>query len=429
MPEAEHLEAVYREIDARRDELIRVLGDLVRAPSVTGHEAPVQDVVEREFAARGLRVDRWEPDPAELAPYRDHVGAIESMAGRPNVVGVRAGAGGGRSILLNGHIDVVDPGDPSIWTLEPWSGAVDGDLLHGRGSLDMKGGMATFLLALDAAVDAAGVHLRGDVTIAATTGEEDGGVGAVATILRGYAADAAIITEPTRLALVIACEGSLVFRITVHGESAHAAARDEGVSAFEKFIPIFQDLQAFERERNASLHHPLYDGIVNKVPINVGVVHAGVWASTVPETLVAEVRVGFLPGEDMYAFWEQVQARIMAVAEADDWLREHPPVLEWFGGQFTAADVPAGSPIVQAVAAAHQHVTGEQAPIQGAPYGADMRHFMHLGGMPCLMYGAGDVAIAHQANEHISLSQIQTAAKTIATLLIDWCGVEPRAAS
>ena len=422
MRSAEQLEAIYAAIDGARDELARLLGDLVRAPSITGHEAPVQDVVEREFVARGLRVDRWEADPAELAPYRDHVGVIESMAGRPNVVGVRTGSGGGRSILLNGHIDVVDPGDATLWTHAPWSGAVDGDLLYGRGSLDMKGGMATFLLALDA-LDTAGIRLQGDVTIAATTGEEDGGVGAVATLLRGYSADAALITEPTRLALVIACEGSLVFRITVHGKSAHAAARDEGVSAFEKFIPIFQDLQAFERERNASLRHPLYDDIANKVPINVGVVQTGVWASTVPETLIAEVRVGFLPGEDMYAFWEQVRARIGAVADADDWLREHPPVLEWFGGQFTAADVPADAAIVQAVAAAHQRVTGRQAAIEGVPYGADMRHFIQLGRMPCLMYGAGDVGIAHQANEHISLSEIQTAAKTIATLLVDWCGV------
>jgi acetylornithine deacetylase len=343
------------------------------------------------------------------------------MAGRPNVVGVRKGSGGGRSILLNGHIDVVDPGDDALWKHAPWSGVVEGDDLYGRGSLDMKGGMATFLLALDA-LDAAGIELRGDVTIAATTGEEDGGVGAVATLLRGYTADACVITEPSRLALVIACEGSLVFRITVHGKSAHAAARDEGVSAFEKFIPIFQDLQAFERERNASLRHPLYDEIANKVPINVGVVQTGVWASTVPETLVAEVRVGFLPGEDMYDFWEQVKSRIMAVANADEWLREHPPVLEWFGGQFTAADVPADAPIVQAVAAAHERATGEEAAILGAPYGADMRHFIQIGDIPCLMYGAGDVAIAHQANEHISLTEIQTAAKTIATLLVDWCG-------
>ena len=418
-----HLVSVYRAIDASRDELARVLGDLVRAPSITGSEAPVQDVVEREFRDRGLVVDRWEPNPAELAPYRDHVGAIESMAGRPNVIGVRAGSGGGRSILLNGHIDVVDPGDEALWTHAPWSGTVDGDHLYGRGSLDMKGGMATFLLALDA-LDAAGVRLRGDVTLAATTGEEDGGVGAVATLLRGYTADAAVITEPTRLALVIACEGSLVFRITVQGKSAHAASRDEGVSAFEKFIPIFQDLQAFERERNASLRHPLYDAIANKVPINVGVVRTGVWASTVPETLVAEVRVGFLPGEEMFEFWEQVKARIMAVAEADDWLREHPPALEWFGGQFTGADVPADAPIVQAVADAHERVTGERAAILGAPYGADMRHFIQIGNIPCLMYGAGDVATAHQANERISLTDIQTAAKTIATLLIDWCGVD-----
>jgi acetylornithine deacetylase len=125
----------------------------------------------------------------------------------------------------------------------------------------------------------------------------------------------------------------------------------------------------------------------------------------------------------MDAFWRQVQDRIMAVAGADEWLREHRPVLEWFGGQFSAAEVSPNAPLVQALATAHQRATGTPAAIEGASYGADMRHFIQFGRVPCVMYGAGDVALAHQADERIRLSELQTAAKTIATFLIDWCGV------
>jgi acetylornithine deacetylase len=415
------LDEVYHDIDTRRDAAAQLLLQLVGAPSVTGREEPVQDVVEPAMRRRGLEVDRWEPTAQEIAPYRDHVGYAADYRGRPVVVGRLPGAGGGRSILLNAHVDTVDPGDPAAWTRNP-AGEIVGDLVFGRGSCDMKGGLVTYFVALDA-LAAAGIRLRGDVTLAATTGEEDGGVGALATVLRGYRADAALITEPTQLALVTAQEGSLVFRLTVPGKSAHAAVRDEGVSAVEKFIPIFEDLQAFERERNQSLRHPLYDGRSNKAPVNVGVVRAGKWASTVPESLTAEVRVGFLPGEDLYEFWEVVRRRILHAAERDPWLREHPPAMEWFSGQFAAAETPVDAPIVHAVALAHERVTGSPVTIEGVPYGADMRLFQQIGGMPCVMYGAGDVRVAHQADEHLDVRDLLTAARTIATLLVEWCGV------
>jgi acetylornithine deacetylase len=421
--EPERLRQLYRAIDASRDVAVQLLLELVRAPSVTGREELVQDVVEPAMRSRGLEVDRWEPSAEQIAPYRDHVGYAPDYRGRPVVVGRLPGMGGGRSILLNAHIDTVDPGDPAMWTRDP-AGEVDGDLVYGRGACDMKGGLVTYFVALDA-LAAAGIRLRGDVTIAATTGEEDGGVGALATVLRGYHADAALIPEPTRLALVTAQEGSLVFRLTVQGKSAHAAVRDEGVSALEKFIPIFQDLQAFERERNQTLQHPLYDGQSNKVPVNVGVVRAGEWASTVPESLTAEVRIGFLPGEDLYEFWDVVRRRILDVADRDPWLREHPPVMEWFGGQFAAAETPVDAPIVRAVARAHELVTGSPVAIVGVPYGADLRLFQQFGGMPCVMYGAGDVRVAHQADEHIDVRDLLTAARTIGSLLVEWCGTLP----
>jgi acetylornithine deacetylase len=417
-------DAIRGAVQARREDAVRLLQELVRVPSVTGEEGAVGEVVERAFSERGLEVDRWEATPEEMEPYRDHVGEQRSYENRPNVAGVRRGAGDGRSILLNAHTDTVDPGDPTAWKGDPLSGDLDSDLLYGRGSCDMKGGLVTHLVALDALSDL-GLGLRGDVTVAATVGEENGGLGALSTVLRGYSADAALITEPTRLALVPAQGGSLVFRLKIRGRSAHAAVRDEGVSALEKFVPIFENLRELEQERNGVLNHPLYDGVRNKVPINIGVVRAGNWASTVPESLVAEGRVGLIPGEEVDPFKDLVAERIATVAERDPWLREHPPELEWFGGQFAPSEVQPDAPICEAVKKAHERVTGEKPAVEGVPYGADMRLFIHFGGMPCVMYGAGDVNVAHAPDEHISVTELLSATTTVACLLANWCDVDP----
>jgi acetylornithine deacetylase len=420
--EDERVGEICRAVEDRRGEAVRLLRELVRVPSVTGEEGAVQEVVERCMRERGLAVDLWEATPEEVSPYKEHVGEQAAYEGRPNVVGVRGGRGGGRSILLNAHVDTVAGGDAAAWSRDPFSGEVEGDLLYGRGSCDMKGGLVTHLVALDA-LAGLGIELRGDVSVAATVGEENGGLGALSTILRGYRADAALITEPTGLRLVPAQGGSLVFRLTVPGRSAHAAVRNEGVSALEKFIPIFEGLARLEEERNATLHHPLYERLANKVPISVGVVRAGNWASTVPESLVAEGRVGLIPGEEIEAFRETVAERIVDVAERDPWLRENPPKLEWSGGQFAPAEVPPDAPICEAVRRAHESATGEEPAFEGVPYGADMRLFIRFGGMPCVMYGAGDVSVAHAPDEHVSITELMTATRTVACLLAEWCGV------
>jgi acetylornithine deacetylase len=416
-------EAIRGAVQAGREDAVSLLQELVRVPSVTGEEGAVGAVVGRAFSERGLDVDTWEATREETEPYREHVGEQSSYENRPNIAGTRRGAGNGRSILLNAHTDTVDPGDPTAWKGDPLSGNLEGDLLYGRGSCDMKGGLVTHLVALDALSDL-GLGLRGDVTVAATVGEENGGLGALSTVLRGYRADAAIITEPTRLALVPAQGGSLIFRLKIPGRSAHAAVRDEGVSALEKFGPIFENLRELEQERNGVLSHPLYDGVSNKVPINIGVVRAGNWASTVPESLVAEGRVGLMPGEEVDLFKDLLAERIATIADRDPWLREHPPELEWFGGQFAPAEVEPDAPICEAVKAAHERVTGEKPSVEGVPYGADMRLFIDFGGIPCVMYGAGDVNVAHAPDEHISITELLTATTTVACLLLDWCGVD-----
>jgi acetylornithine deacetylase len=413
---------LVRAVDDLTPELVTFLQSIVRIPSVTGEEGEVQKPIAAAFRGAGLETDVWEPSPEDLAPYALHVGEFTSLAGRPNVVGRWRGAGGGKSLILNAHIDVVDPGDPSRWTHPPYSGEIVDGRLYGRGSCDMKAGLAANLFAVKA-IQTAELQLDGDVLVESVIAEEDGGAGTLATILRGHSADAAIITEPTGLDLVCAHGGSLVFRLHVQGLSAHGAARDEGVSAIEKFSYLHRALLDFEARRNAEIDHPLYAGITNKIPISVGVVRAGSWPSTVPESLIAEGRAGLVPGEELESFQAEFARVIADAAAADPWLASHPPVVEWFSGQFAPSEVPVDSPVAKLVATAHASVLGQPPRMTAAPYGADMRHFLLFANTPCVMYGAGDVRVAHYTDEHVPLDQVVTLTKTIAVATARWCGV------
>ena len=414
--------AIAAEVEKLRSDLISMLQDLVRIPSLTGDEAAVQDRVELFMRDLGLEIDRWEPDAAELAPYAEFVGEFSSLAGRPNVVGVWPGAGGGRSLILNAHIDTVETGDPVLWSHDPFAADVAGDRLYGRGSCDMKAGLVAHLIAVKA-LQAAGIRLKGDVKIESVISEEDGGAGALATILRGHRADAAIITEPTRLAVIPAQGGSLVFRLRIQGRSAHACVRDEGVSAIEKYYLVHQAMVAFERKRNAEIDHPLYAGITNKIPISIGTMSAGAWPSSVPEFAVVEGRAGLVPGEDLETFKAQFAQMIADAAAQDSWLAVHPPELEWFSGQFAPAEVPIDAPIVALLRQAHTATTGASPAIDAATYGADMRHFVLYGDMPCVMYGPGDVRLAHYTDEYVPISEVLTVATTLAVTIAAWCGL------
>jgi acetylornithine deacetylase len=420
---AELVRQITAAVDGRKDHLVELVQELVRIPSLTGQEGDVQKAVAARMRGVDLETEVWEPDADALKPHALHVGTIESFDDRPNVVGTWAGSGGGRSLILNAHVDTVEAGDPDRWTHPPFEAEVADGKIWGRGSCDMKGGLATYLTAVAALRDA-GLTPRGNVIVQSVVSEEDGGAGAAAAVLRGYPADGAIITEPTRLALVPAQGGSVVFRMHVEGKSAHACVRDEGVSAIEKFGVIHRGLLDYEARRNAAIEHPLYAPIANKIPINIGTIHGGSWPSSVPEWLVAEGRAGLVLGEDLDEFRHQFVAEVERIADGDPWLREHQPRVEWYGGQFAPAEVPADSPIARLVLDAHEAVTGKAPAIDAATYGADMRHFLHMGGIPCVMYGAGDVRVAHFTDEHVSIDELVTATKTIAVAVADWCGVE-----
>jgi len=411
--------AIERAADGLYDELVAFTQALVRVPSVTGQEEAVQLVVARALRELGLDVDVWEPDPAEIRPYHGLVAEEVDFHGRPNVVGTLRGTAGGRSLILCGHVDTVTPGDPARWAHPPYAAQVVDGNLYGRGAVDMKAGLAAALFALRALADA-GVKPRGDVLVQSVIGEENGGVGTLACLLRGYRADAAIIMEPTRLAVVPAQGGSAVFRLHLAGRTAHACVRDEGVSAVEKFCYLLAGLREYERQRNATLRHPLYESFANKIPVEIGVVRGGDWASSVPDWLVAEGRAGLLPGEEIEWLHHDFERHVAEWANRDPWLREHPPRVEWWSGQYAPSEVPVDLPLVKLVQESFRRVVGREPAVTGVTYGSDMRHYISIGRIPTVMFGPGDVRLAHYTDEYVPLAEVLAAVKVLALAISEW---------
>lgn len=417
MPEAQP-EAILRAVDELQGEMIDFARALVRVPSPTGDEGAVQALVAEMLRASGFAVDIWEPDAGELRPYAGVVGDVTTFRGRPCVVGRLRGRSG-RSIMLNGHVDTVGPGDEGRWRHPPFAAEVADGLLYGLGACDMKAGLAAEIFAVRALLRA-GHRPRGDILVASVVGEEDGGAGTVATLLRGYRADAAIIAEPTGLALVPAVAGSAMFRLRVAGRSAHAAVRDEGVSAFDKFAYLLRGLEAYERARNATLDHPMYRARANRVPISVGTVRGGDWPSSVPDWLLAEGRAGLLPGEDLTRFQADFERHLREWSVNDPWLAANPASVEWLPGQFTPAEVAPGSALARLLGDAFCRATGRGVAVEGATYGSDMRHMINMGGIPTVMFGPGDVRRAHFTDEAVPLADVAVAAKVLALALSGW---------
>ncbi len=408
-------------LDAQREAMTTALADLVRVPSVSGTDAENDAIAHmaRAFADRGLEVDHWRIPLDEVMARDDFPGVEVDRDEAWGVVGRLPGDGTGRTLMLNGHVDVVPTGDPHQWTAGPWEPRIEGGRLFGRGSCDMKAGVIAALWAVDA-VRTAGVRLGGDVLVAAVLGEEDGGLGTYSTLQRGWRADACVIPEPTDLDLVPANAGALTFRLTIAGLATHAARRTEGVSALEKFWPVQQAIAELEQRRNSE--HPLA-GVKFPMlyPILIGTVHCGDWASSVPDKLVAEGRLGVQLDEEPAAARAALEEAVAAACAAEPWLRDHPVGVEWWGGQFASGRLPEGSDLLERVGAAHAAVGGGVQDTWVAPYGSDLRLLTGVGGIPTIQYGPGDTKLAHGPDESVPLDQIHTTARTLALLALDLC--------
>lgn len=399
---------------------METLSSLVRLRSVTGSENAAQEWMAKALTELGGDVDVWRVEPAELKSQPGYPGARVDTP-RLNVVATFQGSGG-PMLILNGHIDTVTPGDEQGWTHAPFSADVVEGRLYGRGATDMKGGLAAILGAVSA-IRAAGIRLKGSVQVQSVIGEEDGGVGAFAALTRGHTGDAVIICEPTQLAVIPAHAGVTIFRITVPGRAAHGCVRAEGVSAFERFLPVHAALKALEEERNRTVRHPLYDGMALPWPLSIGIVQAGTWPAIVPERLVAEGRIGVGLGETIGDVRRQLEAAVERAGQADPFLRDHRPTVEWVGGVWEPSRPSPDHPIVRTLQDVAADVTGAPPRVCGAPYGSDLRLFTNGFGIPGVLFGPGDIRLAHFTDEYVPLAEVEQAALVLAVTICEYCGV------
>ncbi|QFY08083.1 ArgE/DapE family deacylase [Nonomuraea phyllanthi] len=400
-------------------ETVNLLAETVRVPSVTGTDAEsdLQHTTARLLTEAGMDVDLWKLDLADLTGRPGFPGTEAPRSEGYGVVAVTAGEGT-PALALQGHVDVVPTGDLAKWEgSDPFAARITGDVLHGRGACDMKAGLVANL-AVARAIHRAGVRLARPLAVHCVVSEEDGGLGAFATLARGHTAEAAVITEPTSGAVITANAGALTFRLELAGQAAHGATRYEGINAIEVFWPVFEAVRRLEAERNRDLPEVFGDNRL-PYPIEIGTVRAGDWASTVPDLLVAEGRLGVRldedPAEARAAFEE-------AVADvAHPWLRANPPVVTWPGGQFASGRLPAGHELLDEVGRAVADVTGARPAEAAAPYGSDLRLYA-AGGIPTLHYGPGDVRFAHAPREQVDLGELHAVTRALALLAVRRCG-------
>ncbi|GAB7036950.1 MULTISPECIES: ArgE/DapE family deacylase [Catenuloplanes] len=391
----------------------RAVLDLLAVPSVTGSpaESELQHRLARRLELMDLDVDLWSLDLSALQADPDFPGGEAPRTEGWGLVGSERGRDDGPTLVLQGHVDVVPPGDPAQWAGDPFRARVAGDVVHGRGACDMKAGVVAILAALEA-IQRSGVRLRGRVATHFVVSEEDGGLGAFATLRRGHTGDACIITEPTSGAIMIANAGALTFRIAVPGRATHGSTRYAGISAIDAYLPIHAALARLEARRNAD-PGPLMAEYPIPYPLSVGTVRAGDWASSVPDLLVAEGRLGVRLDEDPARARADLEECVAEACAGDPWLREHPATVTWPGGQFASGRLPAGHPLAAVVGDAHADVTGRPRPAErGAPYGSDLRLYAGAG-IPTLQYGPGDVRHAHSPQEQVRLTDVVTVTRAL----------------
>ena len=377
--------------------LIEDLQRFVRCPSVTGDERTMAELFAARAEALGLEAEVVEFD---LEHVRTAPGYPGEEATRTELVGAVATRRGSDPdaprLAFNGHIDVVNEGGET-WARGPWSGAREDGFVYGRGSVDMKSGLAAALHA------AAGVDRpRGDVVVMAMPSEEDGGLGTFAALERDDRFAACLIPEPTGWDLVCAQAGALTFSGVVHGRAAHAALRLEGESAIDTYVQFHLALQDHEMRLNSGVDHPLMSRHELPYPLLVGRIAAGQWSSQVPDRLEFEGRLGVPIGtrvEDARAGLEAIAAR-------------HGIELSWSGGQFAPAETDAQHPFVRAVAAAAAAELGAEPRVAGVSWGSDMRHWAAYG-IPCAMLGTRGIERAHGVDERVAEAEVVTLARVL----------------
>ncbi|SFI00006.1 MULTISPECIES: peptidase [unclassified Bacillus (in: firmicutes)] len=410
-------------IESHENMSVKLLKRLIQEKSTSGDESGAQAVVIEKLRELGLDLDIWEPSFTKMKDHPYFVSPRTNFTDSPNIVATLKGSGGGKSMILNGHIDVVPEGDVNQWEHHPYAGEQIGNRIYGRGTTDMKGGNVSLMLAIEAIV-ATGISLKGDVYFQSVIEEESGGAGTLAALLRGYEADGVIIPEPTNMKFFPKQQGSMWFRLFVKGKAAHGGTRYEGVSAIEKSMLVVRHVRKLEEKRNERITDPLYKEISIPIPINIGKIEGGSWPSSVPDFLTLEGRYGVAPNESMEEAKIEFENWIGQLNQVDPWFAKHPVEVEWFGARWVPGELEEKHPLMTTLKGNFVHIEGTEPIIEASPWGTDGGLFTQIANIPTIVFGPGETKVAHYPNEYIEIDKMIAAAKIIACTLLDWCEVD-----
>ena len=425
----------------RRDEVVALASTLIGFDTTARNvgdppreEAALQEHLAGRLRAAGAEIDLWEPD-AEALAGKPLVPPGLDFAGRPQLIARLRGAGAGRSLVLNGHIDVVSVEPRGRWTSDPFAAEVRDGKLFGRGSCDMKGGIAAMAIAAET-LAAEGVRLAGDLIVGTNTDEESSGAGGTAIVERGLRADAGIVTEATGFDVWVACRGSEYGVVRVPGRPGHAEVRQPGwrdggaVNAIEKATVVVDAIRSLRAEWAArdGLDHPY----VSRPDLLPTMAAAGEWPVTYPAACDLTIAVMYVPRQADAAGWgaeirREVEEWIARETAKDDWLAANPPTIEWWPNGVMPLEIPESEPIVGAMLGATEDV-GRPGRLGGLDSWYDGATLTHLAGIPSIGYGppgfdADGLSVAHMVDEFVPVDGLVACAQGIAVAAMRFCGV------
>ena len=370
--------------------------ELVKIPSVSGREKELAEFMREKLVELGFDVEIYEAE-----------------AGRPNVVGTLKGANGEPKLILNGHMDTVPPGDEELWSRDPYGGEVSEGRIYGRGSCDMKGGLASMLMAVEAVLRS-GIELKGDLIYEAVVDEERGGLkGTKFLVEKGVRGNYAVIAEPTEFEVQIAHKGDLGLELTVKGKAAHAATPEFGVNAIHKMVDVMSAILRIPEDFdwNSRRHR-----LVGPPTIGISVIEGGIQRNMVPDRCRIVIDRRVVPSlESLDVAKAEVEDAVNRLRAEDPELKaEVKTILE-----VEAYEISENEEIVESLKNCVMKCLGFEAEVTGAPYFTDAHYLVNQGGIPTVAFGPGSIKQAHTIDEYIEVKQLVEATKVYAELIVN----------
>ena len=411
-------------VDNLQRDMVELAMTLVRYPTLNGDEAGAQGFMEGIFRGMGLKTERFEVRDADLKDLPGYSPSVGQWERHDNVVAIhRPVKASGRSLILNGHIDVVPIGAEELWSRPPFDPVVRDGRLYGRGSGDMKAGIAAYVTAFRA-LKSIDLQPAAPVFMQSVVEEECTGNGALACLHRGYKADAAIIPEPFGHSILKAQVGVMWLSVEVFGKPAHVLNASQGINAIEAAFALWHGLQSLEAEWNKpGNRHPAFAHLEHPIRFNLGKINGGEWASSVPTRCVMELRCGFYPGVPAVQARAAIEAHFAETVKSDPALAGITHRVRYAGFQAEGFVLDGTAPLLTALAAAHSQVMNDSPDWFASSATTDARAFNLYGSIPATCYGP-EAQNIHGIDESVSIESTLRVAQVLALFMARWCGVE-----